>query len=69
VFGTPVSGGFFKGAMLDKQKFEEMIDEYYEVCGWDADGIPKTDTFQKLDMQREGEIFSERIKVRRENNG
>ena len=69
MFEQEISGGFFKGQKLDREKFEKMLDEYYDVCGWDADGIPKTDTFQKLDMQREGETFSERIKGRRENNG
>ena len=46
-----------------------MLDEYYQVCGWDRDGIPSADTFQKLDLQREGKTFSERINGRRENNG
>jgi aldehyde:ferredoxin oxidoreductase len=45
-FEKPLSRGKYKGAVLDREKFEQMKDEYYERRGWDKEtGIP---TRQKL---------------------
>jgi aldehyde:ferredoxin oxidoreductase len=30
----PVSDGPFKGEVLHRNKFDEMLDEYYECHGW-----------------------------------
>jgi aldehyde:ferredoxin oxidoreductase len=46
-FDEPLSKGKYKGAVLDREKFEQMKDEYYELRGWDKQtGIP---TRQKLE--------------------
>ncbi len=45
-FEKPLSRGKYKGAVLDREKSEQMKDEYYERRGWDKEtGIP---TRQKL---------------------
>ncbi|HEX2981411.1 MAG TPA: aldehyde ferredoxin oxidoreductase C-terminal domain-containing protein, partial [Anaerolineaceae bacterium] len=40
-FDTPVSDGRYKGARLDHEKVDAMLDEYYETLGWDVEsGLP-----------------------------
>jgi aldehyde:ferredoxin oxidoreductase len=40
-----------KGKAVDKEKFEKMKDEYYELRGWDIKtGLLKKDTLKKLDL-------------------
>ena len=63
-FGTAVTSGPFKGAVLDRQKFEEMLDEYYEMCGWDAQGIPTEQTFTELGLATECKAFRDRMRDR-----
>ncbi len=37
----PVSDGIYKGERLDIDKWDEMLDRYYELHGWDSEkGIP-----------------------------
>jgi len=42
-----------KGIKIDKRKFEEMLDEYYTLHGWDNNGIPTEETLQKLGIEKE----------------
>jgi len=40
-----------KGAVLDRDKFEAMLDEYYQVRGWDvATGLQKKSTLRRLGL-------------------
>jgi aldehyde:ferredoxin oxidoreductase len=41
----PVAGHFISDEMLDV-----MLDEYYDVRGWDAQGIPLPETLQKFGL-------------------
>jgi aldehyde:ferredoxin oxidoreductase len=41
----PVAGHFISDQMLDV-----MLDEYYAVRGWDAQGKPRPETLQKLGL-------------------
>ena len=37
-----------KGKAVDKEKFERMLDEYYDLRGWDrATGFPKQEKLRK----------------------
>jgi aldehyde:ferredoxin oxidoreductase len=48
----PVPSGPFKGERLDKDKFSRMLDEYYEVVGWDRKtGIPTRATLDSLGLK------------------
>jgi aldehyde:ferredoxin oxidoreductase len=62
MFETVVSGGPFKGMVLEKEKFDKLISEFYEVAGWDEDGIPKEETFNKYGLESEWESFSKKVK-------
>jgi aldehyde:ferredoxin oxidoreductase len=61
MFETAVPGGRFKGERLDKGKFDKMVDEYYALCGWDDDGIPKEETFNKFGLSSEWQAFKKRM--------
>jgi len=37
----------------DRQRFEEMVSEYYEIHGWDMNGKPKADTLKRLGLDKE----------------
>ena len=37
-----------EGAVMDRQKFESMLDEYYRLRGWDQGGIPTQEKLEEL---------------------
>jgi aldehyde:ferredoxin oxidoreductase len=44
----PVS---IRGNVLDRQKFDEMREEFYNLRGWDPEtGLQKKETLARLDM-------------------
>ncbi|TFG05545.1 MAG: aldehyde ferredoxin oxidoreductase [Promethearchaeota archaeon] len=50
-FSEPVPRGPFKGRVLDRQQYDEILSLYYQVRGWDANGIPMKDTLLRLGLQ------------------
>jgi aldehyde:ferredoxin oxidoreductase len=61
MFDAPLSGGLFKGEHLDRQQFAGMISEYYQLVGWDEDGIPVGETFHRLGLNEEWRTFQDRM--------
>lgn len=54
-----VSTGPHKGVRIDPQKFEQMLDEYYDLMGWDrSTGIPKRSTLERMDLREVAEELS-----------
>lgn len=50
-FEQPLSKGKFKGEVMDKEKFEQMKDEYYDLRGWDKEtGIPTREKLEELGL-------------------
>jgi aldehyde:ferredoxin oxidoreductase len=48
---TPVPEGPQEGMVTDKEMLDRLLDEYYEVHGWDVDtGIPKRETLKTLGL-------------------
>ena len=41
------------GARIDRDKFNTMLDEFYEHHGWDKDGVPTAATLKRLGLDRE----------------
>ncbi len=39
-FFEPLEGGLLKGRALDRAEFERSLDLYYDMHGWDLNGIP-----------------------------
>jgi len=42
-----------RGRVIDRDKFRKMIDEYYELHGWDENGVPRPETLRKLGIDKE----------------
>jgi aldehyde:ferredoxin oxidoreductase len=50
---TPVGLPIVRGKTIDREKFKKMIDEYYELHGWDENGQPRPETLEKLGLDKE----------------
>jgi aldehyde:ferredoxin oxidoreductase len=49
-FKEPLSLGFLKDAKLDRAKYDALLQSYYNKRGWDANGLPKKETLEKLGL-------------------
>jgi len=49
-FREPLTKGPLAGAKLDMDKYEQLLDYYYEIRGWDRRGVPKKETLEKLGL-------------------
>jgi aldehyde:ferredoxin oxidoreductase len=51
----PTKGGVpaAYGVTIDRDKFEKMLDEYYEHHGWDNNGVPTKETLKSLGLENE----------------
>ncbi len=50
VFYDPVPSGSFKGKKIDPKKFNELLDVYYSIRGWDKFGIPTKESLEKFGL-------------------
>jgi aldehyde:ferredoxin oxidoreductase len=51
-FTDPVPNGPRKGYLIDRNKFEKMKSEYYEIRGWDVEsGNPTKETLERLSLK------------------
>jgi aldehyde:ferredoxin oxidoreductase len=49
-FEEPLSQGDLKGYKLDRARYDEMLSRYYEIRGWDENGIPRRETLKALGL-------------------
>ncbi len=47
----PLPDGPTKGNAFTEEMFNRMLDEYYELRGWDEDGIPTEEKLKELDLE------------------
>jgi aldehyde:ferredoxin oxidoreductase len=59
-FEEPEPVGPLGGERLLKEKFDEMVDDYYALRGYDNDGVPKEETFKKYGLSSEWEAFKKK---------
>lgn len=45
--------GIVGGNRIDKGKFDQMLDEYYELHGWNRKGVPSDETLRRLRLEGE----------------
>ena len=57
-FEEPLSQGKMKGMKLDRQKYDQMLSWYYELRGWDQNGIPTKETLEQFGLK---EALEERV--------
>lgn len=69
MFETAVPYGPFKGERLEKEKFDKNLEEFYALCGWDENGIPQKDTFEKFGLSSEWGVFKKKYKKEGEIHG
>ncbi len=47
----PKPNGPYKGVKHDQKKWDKMLDEYYDLAGWDKDGIPTRSKLEELGLK------------------
>jgi aldehyde:ferredoxin oxidoreductase len=52
-FNEPLTQGQLKGAKLDPQKYNGLLQSYYKQRGWTSQGIPTKETLEKLGLAAE----------------
>ncbi len=50
---TPIGLDIARGKAIDRKKFDDMLDEYYQIHGWDVQGNPTPATLKKLGLDKE----------------
>jgi aldehyde:ferredoxin oxidoreductase len=63
-FKEPLSEGAMKGAMLDLEKYNVMLNSYYLKKGWDDRGIPKKSTLEGLNLSQVALQLDSCVKLR-----
>jgi len=59
-----IKTGPFKGEKLDKDKWDEMLTEYYVLHGWDPEtGYPREQTLKGLELQRYSDMLKDMGKL------
>ncbi|MEM1889654.1 MAG: aldehyde ferredoxin oxidoreductase family protein [Pyrobaculum sp.] len=49
-FKQPLTVGPLKGARLDYDGYNKLLDYYYEIRGWSREGVPTRETFERLGL-------------------
>ncbi|MBD3196778.1 MAG: aldehyde ferredoxin oxidoreductase [Candidatus Lokiarchaeota archaeon] len=49
-FFNPTTSGILSGTSIDKSKFKEALEIYYQMMGWDENGIPTKIKLAELDI-------------------
>ncbi len=57
-FYEPLPTGPYKGSTISKKEVKEKLLEYYKEMGWDENGIPLTDTLEKLGISEAEKLVS-----------
>jgi len=52
-FEEPLTKGPLKGAHLEVEGYDKLLQAYYDKRGWDERGIPTRETFRRLGLESE----------------
>ncbi|MDW7739292.1 MAG: aldehyde ferredoxin oxidoreductase family protein [Bacillota bacterium] len=55
ILSEPIPEGNSKGQLISREDLNKMLDEYYEVRGWDKDGTPTAARLKELGLHKEAE--------------
>ena len=50
-FEEKLPEGVAKGHLIEKDFFDKCMDQYYELRGWDKNGVPTEDQLKKLELE------------------
>ncbi|MCD6446124.1 aldehyde ferredoxin oxidoreductase family protein [Candidatus Bathyarchaeota archaeon] len=62
-FKEPLTKGPLKGAKLNREKYDEMLQMYYRKRGWDSRGIPTKTILMKLGLTDVAEKLEKYVKL------
>lgn len=62
-FQEPLTKGSFKGAKLDRTKYNIMLRRYYKKRGWDERGVPTKTTLKKLGLEDVAKQLQKHVKL------
>jgi aldehyde:ferredoxin oxidoreductase len=51
VFEEPLPSGPYKGKKMNREDYDKLLDMYYELRGWDKNGIPTKEKLDALELQ------------------
>ncbi|MDP6458227.1 MAG: aldehyde ferredoxin oxidoreductase family protein [Candidatus Bathyarchaeota archaeon] len=63
-FDEPTTQGSLAGSRLDREKFDDLLQVYYDKRGWDKRGIPTTATMKKLRLHSEAVQLAKYVELR-----
>lgn len=49
-FDEPIQDGPARGAVISREEFDMMLDEYYSLHHWDRNGVPKEEHLKRLGL-------------------
>ena len=52
ILNEPTPDGPGKGHVFTQEKLDRMLDEYYEIRGWDNEGYPLPETLERLGIEK-----------------
>ncbi|MGQ9460439.1 MAG: aldehyde ferredoxin oxidoreductase family protein [Candidatus Bathyarchaeaceae archaeon] len=62
-FDEPLTKGHFKGTALNREKYDSMLQLYYEKRGWDSRGIPTKSALAKLGLRDVAQELDRHVKL------
>ncbi len=62
-FDEPVTKGLYKGTTLDRDKYEVMLQWYYQRRGWDHRGIPTEATLKRLGLEDVAQELKQHVQL------
>lgn len=62
-FDEPTTKGPLKGSVLDREKYDALLQMYYDKRGWDKRGVPTRSTMERLGLESEAKELGKFIKL------
>jgi aldehyde:ferredoxin oxidoreductase len=62
-FDEPLKKGVLKGEHLHRDRYDKLLQTYYDMRGWDDRGIPKKATMEKLKLGAEAAELEKFVKL------
>jgi aldehyde:ferredoxin oxidoreductase len=62
-FYKPWTHGPKAGTRVDQEEFDRLLERYYDLHGWDRDGVPTPETLKRLDLEVREERTLETVQV------
>jgi len=63
-FDEPTTQGSLAGSSLDREKYDVLLQTYYDKRGWDDRGIPTEATMKKLALSSEAAELAKHVELR-----